>query len=563
MKVLFINLLNMSIVAGWLIMAVIIFRMIFKKAPRWIVGVLWCLVGFRLLCPFSVPAPFSIIPSTDTFVVESNNVTVDSGLNTMDNALNAYLMQAYDETAETAVSNSERIITSNTVTILLYVWIAGIAVLLITSIVSSVRMKRRLCDAVRYEDNVYRTEKINSPFVLGLARPKIYVPYYLNDEQLDCVILHERAHIKRMDHIIKPVAYALLAVYWFNPLVWIAFILLCRDIELACDEKVIRTMGPEGKKLYSTTLLECSVPHRMLLSCPIAFAEVSVKERILNIMKLKKANKWLVVGAVMAAMAVTLVFTTNPVNASEDTTIGKPIETADSADFTTAASTTTDTVAVTTETTTITVENAATEEITAAEETPAKMEESMTEETVAAAPAQEEDTTVVTVATNEDTTAADTTTANTTTEDTATDNTTTNNTTTDNTTTESTSSESTNLKLVAPVMGDSIIAMEYSSRHQAVDYAATMGTPLVAAISGTVTATGFDTANGNYIVITNSDGWSVYYNNCESVTVALNETVSAGSPIGTLGSTGNSTGPHLHFALTDASGNFQNPVQFY
>lgn len=578
MKVLFISLLNMSIVASWLIVAVILFRLIFKKAPKWIVALLWCLVGFRLLCPFSIQAPFSLIPSTNTFIVDSNNVTMDTGINNMDSALNAYLMQSYNETNGTTVSFGEKLITSSTATVLLYIWIAGIIFLVIGSLISYIRLKGKLNDAVRYEGNIYQTDRISSPFVFGIIRPRIYIPYSLESDQMECVILHEQAHIKRRDHIIKPVGYLLLSVYWFNPLVWVAFIMLCRDIELACDERVIREMGLDKKRLYSETLLKCSIPQSMLLSCPVAFAEVSVKERIVNIMKIKKTNKLFVLGAILVALAVVAVFTTNPVKASTDDKeepvvihLSSPIvnlnDTANSAENTVTenvsktqditslgVSEPTNIVADTTVDKDMSNESVAESgnvsgDATSVTETPAMAEVPAGPETpsVGTPSVTVDDSTTTDTSTNPDNTTAS-----------------------ENTTTLKTpaaqevSTPTTSVpKIILPVSGNAVLTHGFDSDHQATDYSAPTGTPLVASISGTVTATGFDEANGNYLVITSADGWSVYYNNCDSITVSVNSTVNAGDTVATLGSTGNSTGPHLHFAVSDAKGTFYDPTTMY
>ena len=579
MKELFVNLLNMSIAASWLILAVIVFRLIFKKAPRWIVGILWCLVGFRLICPISFSTPISIIRS-DTFVVDSNSVTVDTGVDVMDTALNTYLMQSYNEPDGNVVSNSERIITSSTATVLQCIWVFGIIFLVAGSTVACVRLKMKLGDAVRLSNNIYETEKISSPFVMGIIRPRIYIPYYLEAEQLSCVVLHEQAHIRRKDHIIKPVAYFLLAVYWFNPLVWVAFILLCRDIELACDEKVIRTIGLDKKKLYSMTLLECSVPHRLLLSCPIAFAEVSVKERIVNIMKIKKTNKLLVAGALMAAIAVMVVFATNQANASENRILSTPIVTEYVED--------------------VLVENAAEQSVLETGDSIVSAYEDRAENGSVNENGDLSENSSANGNTSENEEVLQKEDASQNSEASQDGNGSNNQETSQNAVTEngqpeggaeqagngqsaggteqagngqpeggaaqpdnSPSSGNAEIKLVRPVPESGYTSVPFSSEHPAVDYALPKGSPIVASITGTVTAAGFDNANGNYIVITGADGWSVYYNHCESVSVAVNDSVSAGALIATVGSTGNSTGPHLDFAVSDSNGRFYNPEVMY
>lgn len=537
MRDIFIQLLNMSIVASWMIVAVVIFRFVFKKAPKWIVGMLWCMVGIRLLCPFSIRSKFSLVPSPKTIVVEGNNVVVDTGINGVDATLNAYLQQAYDDADEmTTVSNSEKILHSSTAAILLAVWVVGVCVLILGSIISYIRLKHRLKEATRYTDNVYQTEHIDSPFVFGFFRPVIYVPYRLGEEQLECVIMHEKAHIKRKDYMIKPIGYVLFAIYWFNPLVWLAYLMLCRDIELACDEKVIRELGYDKKKIYSQTLLQCSLPQSMLLACPVAFAEIGVKERVVNVMKLKKTKVGLIIGAFAAVALVTIGFMTNPLAASkksEETT--KP------------------TVMQPTSEDVVAADNDAKEEIEEVkpEETKTEAEiqetkpetESMTQDEQPATqetnnvPAQSEIESTPALAEDE---AIEPTTAE----------------------VVETTSGADLASLANPTLGFGIITRAFTSDHLAIDFAAPEGTPLVAAFGGTVTATGFDAKNGNYIVITNADGWSVYYNNCQEVSVSVGQSVSAGFEIGTVGSTGQSTGPHVHFALANPSGIFVDPTPY-
>lgn len=558
MKEIFVQLLNMSIVASWLIVAVVLFRFLFKKAPKWIVGLLWCMVGFRLICPLSFHSRFSLVPSQNTIVVEGNNVVVDSGISSVDDTLNAYLQQATHETETTVVSNSEKILTSQTVAILLYVWVAGICVLVFGSMFSYLRLKHRLKDATRYEDNIFQTEKIDSPFVFGILRPVIYIPYKLQAKQLECVIMHEKSHIKRKDYLIKPIGYILFAIYWFNPLVWIAYIMLCRDIELACDEKVIRELGYDKKKIYSQTLLECSIPQSMLLACPVAFAEVGVKERIVNVMKLKKTKKGIIVGAFAAVALVAIGFMTNPLSTSrkaEDATsqekyqpaqedtqeneivspvveeTAKPVEEQDEAKK---------------EEGTITSEAANTSNAKDSEASEVKPATVSTEQESVSATASQDTQAVDAPEVKEQATQESESQEQAAAEAPA----------------ESQTEAVGDIIQCAPVMGYKIITRGFSGDHLAIDYAEAEGTPLVAAFSGTVTAAGFDSNNGNYIVITNGAGWSIYYNNCKDVSVSVGQNVGAGAVIGTLGSTGLSTGPHVHFALSNPSGSFVNPLDY-
>ncbi len=506
MKELFIQLLNMSIVADWLILAVIVFRFAFRKAPKWIVGILWCLVGVRLMCPFSVKSALSFVPTAEMFAIEDEQVVVSTGIGNVDETLNAYLMQAYTE-GEGGITEDTHLLSENVATVLLYVWVAGIAVILISGIVSYIRLKACVGDAVRREEGVYMTERLVTPFVFGVFKPTVYVPYRLSDEQLECVIMHERAHISRKDYIVKPIGYVLLAVYWFNPLVWVAYIMLSHDIELACDERVIRSLGFSKKKIYSQTLLELSALRNMGIACPVAFAEVGVRERIVNVMNLKKTKKGLMAGAIVVAIIVAVGFMSDPAKAENSKT---------QADSTSEAATSTGVSAV--EKTEPTIEPVM-------ESAVLKSENSKENGEVAKTSAAE--------------TSADP----------------------ENSNTYGQGAGISLPKFIFPIdTADHRITSGFSESHQGVDIAAPKGTTLIASVSGKVTATGYDYKNGKFLVITHESGWSVYYNNCDSILVNVDDEVTVGESVAILGSTGASTGPHVHFAISDSEGNFAEPV---
>lgn len=310
MTALFLEVVNMSIAAGWLILAVLILRLVLKKAPKWIRMLLWGTVGLRLVLPFRIESAFSLIPSAETIrpeIMMSARPAVQSGIKTVDGIVNPILEKSFAPGLG-ASANPLQI----WLPVMAAVWCAGVTLLLGYAAVSYVRLHRRVSTAVLLQTCVYQSENINQAFILGIARPKIYLPISLQKEALEPVIAHERAHLRRRDHWWKPVGFLLLAVHWFNPLVWLGFCLLCRDIELACDERVIRDMGKQERVDYSQALLQCSVSGKTVGASPLAFGETSVKLRVKSVLNYKKPAFWLVLAAVAACIAVAACFLTSP-----------------------------------------------------------------------------------------------------------------------------------------------------------------------------------------------------------------------------------------------------------
>jgi len=307
----FSNILNASIAASWMVLAVILLRLILKKAPRWTHVALWGLVAVRLLLPFSIESPFSLIPSTETvpqaiLVYEGDALQAPASLDIVSNPV--FPESVTVDTGETV----DRVQVS--MVKLTPIWIAGMTALLLYTTVSYWRLKRKVSEAVILRDNIYQSENVGSPFVLGMIKPKIYLPYHMDGQNLSHVVAHEQAHIRRRDHWWKPLGFLLLTVHWFNPLMWLAYVLLCRDIELACDEKVIKELGNEQRADYTQALVACSVGRRMIAACPLAFGEVGVKARVKSVMNYKKPAFWVVVLAVIACVVVAVCFLTNPVS---------------------------------------------------------------------------------------------------------------------------------------------------------------------------------------------------------------------------------------------------------
>ena len=307
----FIDLFNMSITASYLVLAVVVARLLLKKAPKWINCLLWALVGIRLICPFSIESALSLIPSSQTISINNTSTgrpfTVQSGVPAVDTNINEFLGDKYYE-GVTVPANTFADMTN----VLAIVWIVGLFAMLLYGSISYLRLHKKVGASLLFNDNIYYCDNIDTPFILGFFKPKIYVPSGIADEQISYIALHEKAHLKRKDHWWKPLGFILLSVYWFNPIMWVAYILLCRDIETACDEKVIKNMPNTEKKGYSETLVSCSVQRRMVMACPLAFGEVGVKQRIKSVLNYKKPAFWMIIFAVLLVAVVIACFLTNP-----------------------------------------------------------------------------------------------------------------------------------------------------------------------------------------------------------------------------------------------------------
>ena len=311
MAAVFLKLLNLSISASWLVLAVLVLRLISKRAPKWVNVLLWGIVALRLMLPFSVESALSLIPSAETVspaVVQFDPApTITSGVNIIDNAVNPSLSEHF-AAVPTASVNPLYVWTE----IAGWVWLIGLGAMLLYALVSYLRLRRRVSVSLCVRENIYLCDAISSPFILGVVKPHIYLPSTLDEVQRQNVLSHERAHLTRRDHWWKPLGFALLAVYWFNPVLWLAYTLLCRDIELACDERVIRTMDESAVKTYSTVLLACSMPRKAVITCPLAFGEVGVKERVRNALRYKKPAFWVVAASVAVCVVVAVCFLTDP-----------------------------------------------------------------------------------------------------------------------------------------------------------------------------------------------------------------------------------------------------------
>lgn len=306
----FLKLVNLSISASWLILTVLVLRVVLKKAPKWVMPLLWGVVALRLVCLFSIESALSLIPSAETIPSEIVTETREPVLYeqaTLDIVTNPTLPSAAE--VPVGVSRQQAQVDFNIYSVL---WLAGMAALLVHALVSAGKLKRKLATAILLRDNIYESEFVDSPFVFGVVKPNIYLPMHMDEGTAAYVIAHERAHLARRDHWWKVLGYLVLALHWFNPLVWVAYILFCRDIELACDEKVVRGLDGAARADYSQALLSCAAPKRAVAACPLAFGEGNIKMRVKSALHYKKPAFWVAAAAVLAVVIVAVCFLTNP-----------------------------------------------------------------------------------------------------------------------------------------------------------------------------------------------------------------------------------------------------------
>ena len=310
MSTVFLKILNLSYSASWLILAVVIVRLLLKKAPKWINCLLWALVAVRLILPFSLESAMSLLPSKE--VVPANIQSTDAphietGIYAINSAVNPVMADTLAPAEVTSVNPMQVV-----VSVLCIVWLAGILAMAVYASISYVKIKRSVREAALLEKGIMECDEVRSPFILGMLRPVIYVPSGMDSETLELVLAHEKAHIKRRDYVWKPLGYALLSVYWFNPLSWLAYVLLCRDIESACDEKVISDKSSDYMAAYSQALLDCSIQRRRIAACPVAFGETGVKTRIKNVLSYKKPAFWIILASLATCVILAVCFLTDP-----------------------------------------------------------------------------------------------------------------------------------------------------------------------------------------------------------------------------------------------------------
>lgn len=312
MSELFLKFLNISITAGWLVLAILLMRTILKKAPKWINCMMWGIVGVRLIFPFSIESIFSLIPSIETVSKEifyEKYPTVQSGSITVDSIVNPVLSTFFEATPQNSANPIQIFIA-----IAANLWVLGTLVMIGYAFFSYLFLEEKLREATHLKENIWKCDYVDPAFVFGLFRPRIYISSSLKETQLEYVIAHERAHIKRKDYLWKPIGFCLLAVYWFHPLIWIAYITLCKDIEYACDEYVIKHMQIEEKKAYSMALLECTTLRKMIYVCPVAFGELNVERRVKTVLSYKKPALWISFISIVICVVFGVGFLTEPMN---------------------------------------------------------------------------------------------------------------------------------------------------------------------------------------------------------------------------------------------------------
>lgn len=341
MTAIFLKLVDISLTVNWMILAVLVLRFILRKAPKWIYVLLWGIVAIRLICPVSIESAISLVPksigSGDMVSQWSEHYIEEVDIHTegsfyYEAAKGAGRTPIADESGDYyVVTKQDQLgepdtVKNTVVPVLAVIWAVGVAGLACYTIISYWCLHKRIGDAVRYREGIYQSEYVSSPFVLGVIRPRIYLPYDVDGKYLEHVVAHEQAHIHRRDHLWKPLGFGLLTIYWFNPLMWLAYVLLCRDIELACDERVIKVLGREQRADYTQALVSCSVNHRVVSACPLAFGEVGVKERVKSIMKYKKPRFWIIVLAIVSCFLLAACFLTNPMEEDVQDTDGLSVE---------------------------------------------------------------------------------------------------------------------------------------------------------------------------------------------------------------------------------------------
>lgn len=310
MENVFLQILNNAITVGILILVIMLVRVLCRKMPKWITCLLWILVAAKLMMPFPVESVFSLVPTSEPIsagIAMESNPHISTGIENVDNLINPALQQHFtpDKTAS-----------ANPLQVWMYVgtvvWLAGTAALLLYALAAYVAIKWKVRASVRTEKNIYECDDIADPFILGVIRPRIYLPSGLDEKTKKYVLKHETAHLGRKDYLWKPLGFLVLSVYWFQPLCWAAYILMCVDIEYACDEKVIKGEKESARVDYCKALLTCSMPRKMIAACPVAFGENGVKGRVKNLMNYKKPTFWISSISIVIVVIVAVCFVTSP-----------------------------------------------------------------------------------------------------------------------------------------------------------------------------------------------------------------------------------------------------------
>lgn len=324
----FVTLLTMNIGAAWLILIVILLRILLKRAPKWVNCVLWGFVALRLVCPYVPESRFSLMPgvfrmqnrygSAADLTLAQTPVIVGNPTQNVIEGAGAAGLTGIPTGAGTVATGFGGELFQQILSVGSILWLIGVVVMLGYAIYSYLRVRRQVSESIWLRDNLWICDQVNSPFILGLFRPKIYLSSGMEEAQIPYVIAHEQAHLRRGDQWWKPFGFVLLMIHWYNPFVWVAYILFCRDLELACDESAVRDLTLEERKSYSYALLSCSMQRRLVTVCPLAFGEVGVKKRVKEVLNYKKPSFWILLAAVVVCVIVAVCFLTNP---KEETTV--------------------------------------------------------------------------------------------------------------------------------------------------------------------------------------------------------------------------------------------------
>ncbi len=327
MKIIFWEVVNRSFSAGVLIAVTLFLRILLRRAPKRMRYILWLFVAIQLVCPLNVESTFSLMPDVGAVIQErfpegglspeeNGGFAERDGENPLGYEFNPmgyeYELHPMGHDLDSMGQRNLSATVWLAGSYLPWIWVLGMAGMAGYGIVSFVKLKRSLRTAVRMEGNLWQSDRVVSPFIMGIIRPRIYLPFSLREPAMTYVLAHERIHIRQGDHIIKPLSFVLLAVYWFHPLIWVAFILMCRDMELACDERVVRKLGKRERKAYAESLLALSVKGNGIAACPVAFGETEVKGRIRAILNYKRPGVWMVLLAATACAAACVCFLTKP-----------------------------------------------------------------------------------------------------------------------------------------------------------------------------------------------------------------------------------------------------------
>ncbi len=326
MNALFLKLLNMSAAGSVLILAVVVLRALLSRAPRWIICVMWALVAVRLVCPLSIASPLSAFRATPSIVSERGEVELFRPAGGSEKpllAVDTVQIERPQSSSETLmeIPGTALAVTQRSrdayLPPLVQAYLLGVAAMLLYALISTLLLRKKTAASLRQPGNIRVCDELPAPFILGVIRPSIYLPSALRGEEKDFVLAHERAHLRRLDHVWKPLGFLILSLHWFNPLCWLAWILLCRDIELACDEKVVRALGNSERAAYSQALLNCST-RRSLSACPVAFGETGTKKRVKAVLNYKRPAFWIVLAAVLACVVLVVCFAAKPVPETQD-----------------------------------------------------------------------------------------------------------------------------------------------------------------------------------------------------------------------------------------------------